>query len=34
VRTEEGEVDATLDTKLARVREVLDQELARVDEAA
>jgi flagellar biosynthesis/type III secretory pathway protein FliH len=34
VRTEEGEVDATLDTKLARVREVLEQELARVDEAA
>jgi flagellar biosynthesis/type III secretory pathway protein FliH len=34
VRTEEGEVDATLDTKLARAREVLEQELARVDEAA
>jgi flagellar biosynthesis/type III secretory pathway protein FliH len=34
VRTEEGEVDATLDTKLARVREVLEAELARPDEAA
>jgi flagellar biosynthesis/type III secretory pathway protein FliH len=28
VRTEEGEVDATLDTKLARAREVLEDELA------
>lgn len=28
VRTEEGEIDATLDTKLARAREVLEQELA------
>jgi flagellar biosynthesis/type III secretory pathway protein FliH len=28
VRTEEGEVDATLDTKLERAREVLDQELS------
>jgi flagellar biosynthesis/type III secretory pathway protein FliH len=34
VRTEEGEVDATLDTKLARAREVLEDELARTDEAA
>jgi flagellar biosynthesis/type III secretory pathway protein FliH len=34
VRTEEGEIDATLDTKLTRGREVLEQELARVDEAA
>jgi len=28
LRTEEGEVDATLDTKLARAREVLEHELA------
>jgi flagellar assembly protein FliH len=28
VRTSEGEVDATLETKLARAREVLDHELA------
>ena len=34
VRTEEGEVDATLETKLTRVREVLEAELARPDEAA
>ena len=29
VRTSEGEVDATLDTKLGRAREVVEQELAR-----
>ena len=28
VRTSEGEVDATLETKLARAREVLEHELA------
>ena len=28
VRTAEGEVDATLETKLARAREVLEDELA------
>lgn len=34
VRTEEGEVDATLETKLARAREVLEQELSRSDASA
>jgi flagellar biosynthesis/type III secretory pathway protein FliH len=34
VRTEEGEVDATLETKLARAREVLEQELSRSDAPA
>ena len=29
VRTGEGEVDATLETKLGRAREVVEQELAR-----
>jgi flagellar assembly protein FliH len=33
VRTVEGEVDATLPTKLARVREVLEQELAPAEPA-
>jgi flagellar assembly protein FliH len=33
VRTEEGEVDATLETKLARAREVLEEELADVGAA-
>jgi flagellar biosynthesis/type III secretory pathway protein FliH len=33
VRTEEGEVDATLETKLARAREVLEAELADVSAA-
>jgi flagellar biosynthesis/type III secretory pathway protein FliH len=33
VRTEEGEVDATLETKLARAREVIEEELADVGAA-